>query len=120
MVKESRYDAFFITSQNKKRDKYAVFSNPFLFDDWYFYTHPARQFKRNEIDMTKKAVGVLLGSNMEHWLRKNGYSNITTKLTYEELFELLSMQRLDVVMSTNQIFQAYIESQGKNEYHFFS
>ncbi len=110
--KEQQYDGFFIASKNGERDVYATISAPFLFDQWNFYYNPGRVFDSKAQDLTGRTVGVLLGSNMELWLEKKAFQYISSAVDYDKHFQMLKLERLDIVMATSQIYLAEMEKKG--------
>lgn len=109
LVAAGTYDAFFIASQNAKRDQYATFSKPFYFDEWLFVYHPENVYSaiaENEAGKPDR-IGVLRGSNMAHWAARKGFHNRLESNSFEQLFTLLSLKRLDAVMVTSGIFEEY-------------
>lgn len=120
LVRHQYFDAFFITSSNSNRDAYAKFSRPFLFDSWNFYYHPDHTYSLTEADIKEKYLGVLSGSNMEHWAKKNGFANRMSFRDYGHLFKILKLSRLDIVMATERIYSAQMEQLGWNKTEFAS
>lgn len=120
LVESGEFDAFFVASENEERNKYAKLSNPLFDSSWVWFV-----LKESTLDplsdsfSSDASVGGVFGTNMHTWLKKD-FEHIVIKKEAEELFQLLSVARLDAVLLTRPMFKDSLIRLGLNEADFRS
>lgn len=108
-VKNKERDAFFVASQNIKRDSYAEKSAP-LFSgtrSWYFRKEYTIQDTTSDSFKETAYVGTVFGTNMHSMLKEN-FKHVVSKTTEAELIELLKLGRLDALLLTKDMYKHVI------------
>jgi ABC-type amino acid transport substrate-binding protein len=120
LVENGKFDAFFVASENENRNQYAKLSEPLFDSSWiWFYPKVSTIDPSSDEFMRNASVGAVFGTNMHAWLKSN-FEHVVTKKNADELFQLLSVERLDVVLLTLPMFKDSIKRMGLEENNFRS
>ena len=118
LVEKGEFDAFFIASENAERNRYAKISRP-LFDSSWIWFYPKKSLLDPSSDSFayNASVGGVFGTNMNAWLKKY-FEYAVIKTTADELFKLLSVERLDAILLTELMFKDSVKRLGLKESDF--
>jgi len=109
LVEKGEFDAFFIASENDARNQYAKLSGPLFDSSWVWFFPKASTLDPFSDDFFRHAsVGGVFGTNMHSWLKKD-FEHVVAKKEADELFELLAVDRLDVMLLTKPMFKDSIK-----------
>lgn len=110
-------DGFFLASQNRERDKYAVFSDPVSVSEWTWVARVDSEIeiKKGEYFDDDVKIGVQLNSNLEIWLKSKGYKVYANPSNVESLIMFLDKKRVDVIFLPKTIFYNILKKEGKYE-----
>jgi hypothetical protein len=76
-TKENLSDGFFLATQNKERDSFAVFTLPIMTNKWSWFTFADSPLNPNSADFINKAkIGTFINTNTHKWLQANNYQVI--------------------------------------------
>jgi len=120
LVEKGEFDAFFVASENDVRNQYAKLSDPLFDSSWIWFFPKTSTLDSSTDEFVRNAsVGGVFGTNMHSWLKKD-FEHVVAKKEADELFELLAVDRLDVMLLTKPMFKDSIKRLGLNESDFKS
>lgn len=113
-------DAFFVASQNKVRDSYALISEPMFSGtrSWFFKAGNTLEIDQDEV-RRRINVGTVFGTNM-HSMLDSKFENVVTKTTESELVELLLAGRIDALLLTDDMFNYTLDQMKLDKARFDS
>lgn len=115
LVQNGEADAFFLASQNEKRDAYASVSIPLFEQKWVWYYLKDSKLKPGSTTFRDKAkVSANVGSNMFNWLRKNGYYTTISDQTTSQLLDRLLAKRVDAILANSEVMQNILDNRNIN------
>lgn len=120
LVEQGEFAAFFVASQNEARNKYATLSTPLFDSSWvWFLPKTSTLDPSSQAFIDQASVGGVFGTNMYSWLKKD-FEHVVIKTGADELFRLLSVDRLDAVLLTKPMFIDSVKRLGLQESNFRS
>lgn len=78
-TKEGIYDGFFMATKNSKRDRYAVFSEPFMKIKWLYVVRKDSNITPDDPDFKDRISGANNGSSRHTWLTKKFKEKVFTR-----------------------------------------
>ncbi|MEW6982313.1 transporter substrate-binding domain-containing protein [Colwelliaceae bacterium 6471] len=113
-VKENRADGFLLASQNKERDKIAVFSKPLLINRWSWYVLKDSVLTPKQPNFKSQAiVSSHFNSNTHKWLASKGYK-VQAAMRLNKLPKMLLTKRVDAVFISERVFKQAVIDEGLN------
>jgi len=104
-VKAGRAHAFFPASRNDERDGYAKSSDQLVSLKWVWFLPKESNLNPKDSSFKKTArVTAEAGSNIAHWLQKNGFNLMPQPDTHQQLALMLQRKRVDAVLASESVF----------------
>lgn len=118
-TQEGIYDGFFIATKNKKRDVYAVFSEPFFSIRWLYVVKSDSGISPSDPDFRTKRFSADIGSARLTWLRERYEKGEISRSVVavdkpEQIMKMLATQRIDVALMNDHNFETTIKSVALN------
>ncbi|GAA3912833.1 hypothetical protein GCM10022277_04440 [Litoribacillus peritrichatus] len=113
LVKQQKYDGFFVGSENNTRNQYARYFGPFITSYWHWYLKHEREARMDNNGLPTPEninIGVVLGTNMHQWISAHEGYKIIAHESSKHLFELLELDKLDYVLATEPMYLNYRNS----------
>lgn len=111
MVKEGEADAFFAASWNEERSSYAVLSKVFVPQKWYWFLNKDSNLDPNSREFQQsEPVAVLLGTNMQKYLRDHNYIISGTPGDMDALVKMLDAKRIKAVLVNDKVIEEYFDN----------
>ena len=110
-VRSNRANGFFASMISNDLDSFAEISAPIILEKWYFFSLKSRKDIISQ-DKENIRIGSIFGSNQYMWLEENGYENIQGVETYDQLFKLLEIERIDAIFADYRTFYDEMEASG--------
>ena len=103
-LKKNEIQGFFLASQNKERDRYAIFSKAIAFNSWswVFLKNKTKDTSDNDFKHSAK-IGTIKGTNTYHWLVRHGYD--AQGFEADDLPMQLSQKKIDAVFAAQTVFR---------------
>ena len=80
-LRKDDIQGFFLASQNRERDKYAVFSKPVTFNNWTWFVLQDSDANIGSHDFKLKSrVATIAKTNTFRWLTRSGYQVVSSSI----------------------------------------
>ena len=113
-TERGEYDGFLVAAKNAKRDKYAVFSEPFVNVDWIYVVKKESGISPDDADFNSRVFSANLGSARLIWLKERYEKGIIDKLesvdTSDQVLRMLMADRIDVALVNNFDFVLLLQT----------
>ncbi|MGF1742369.1 transporter substrate-binding domain-containing protein [Vibrio profundum] len=109
-LRASVVDIIFSYEQNSALDSVAQFSTPLVLESWYWYW--TKTLPEVNGDYHDSSIAVVLGSSQERWLADNQYKKVHPVLSIEQALGLLSIGRVDLLLSDSTQIEATSQKMG--------
>ncbi len=108
-LRRNEIQGFFLASQNRARDKYAVFSKPITFNNWTWFVLKGSAAKVSSHDFKLNGkVATIAKTNTFRWLTRSGYQVVSSSI--DDLPNLLINKKVDAVFAAQAVFETRIRS----------
>lgn len=117
-LKLGRIDALLLASKNAERDNIAVFSTPYLNNNWSWFARLGTKYDYDSSQSKRHLkIATYKGANTHQWLKDNHYNIIYPTTDIQAMIRQLFTQRVDAIFLSEQVFlQALNNSKwSKNE-----
>lgn len=118
-------DGFFIATQNKERDEYAIMSDPLITIKWIYVVHKKSGITPGDSDFFMKRFASDIGSARHKWLvERHGEKKIEKEITGVDdpgqMMKLLVANRVDVALMNEHGFKRALKEGGMNPDEFIT
>jgi len=103
-LKSGRSDGFFMASQNKERDKYAVFSESVMINRWVWIVLSDQSNTFSSTPKPGYLVASLLNTNTERWLTSSGFTLGHSADNIESLIAMLDSRQVNAVLVAEEVY----------------
>lgn len=105
-TKEGIFDGFFVATKNDKRDRYAVFSEPFMKLKWLYVVRKDSAITPDDADFNDRIRGANIGSTRHTWLMKKFKQKALTRKivgtkNFKGTMKMLQLGRIDVALENH-------------------
>jgi len=120
-VQNEEQHGYFVAEQTKPRDKYAVFSQPVIYHNWYWYfSNSLTDTKLSKLNKLKWKVSAKFGSNKWFYLHNNDYEVIKKPRNVESLLDMLMHNEVDAILVDDLAMQVALKDLGMRGQSFRS
>jgi len=105
-LRHGRSDGFFMASQNKQRDEYAVFSESVMINRWVWVVLKENWPNFHASAKDNYIMASLLNANTNYWLEHSGYQTVRPAMNITALVGKLNSGKVDAILVAEEVFNS--------------